>query len=234
MRSAARRNERSNYKLDIQVSALADATAPVQADFADGLQGGPDFWEVTGLRRGDTLNMRRGPSASEGIVLRFANGAVLRNKGCRMNGGQRWCKVERPDAPAISGWVAGRFLRESSYQGATSLPAEPSMDAKGDALVPGTKFHATGQVPCARTGNQPMGSCAFGVVRGVRGDGTLTVFWPDGSSRIIEFKGGAPVRSDQPQPDGTAAIDMRRNADLMQITIGQERFEIVDAIIQGG
>jgi hypothetical protein len=112
MRSAARRNERSTYTLDIQVSPLADAKAPVQADFADGLQGGPDFWEVTGVPKGDTLSVRRGPSASEPIVTRLNNGAVLRNKGCRMNGGQRWCKVERRDAPVDAGWVAGRYLRE--------------------------------------------------------------------------------------------------------------------------
>jgi hypothetical protein len=112
MRSAARRNERSSYTLDIQVSALADVNAPVQADFADGLQGGPDFWEVVGVPKGDRLNMREGPSAAEPIVTRLSNGAVLRNMGCRMNGGQRWCKVERRGAPADTGWVAGRYLRE--------------------------------------------------------------------------------------------------------------------------
>ena len=112
MRSAARRNERSRYTLDIGVSALADPKAPVKADFADGLQGGPDFWEVVGVAKGDTLNIHRGPSAKDPIVLRVDNGARLRNKGCRMNGAQRWCLVEQPEAPGKSGWAAGRYLRE--------------------------------------------------------------------------------------------------------------------------
>lgn len=112
MRSAARRNERTSYRLDLGVSALASTTAPVKADFADGLQGGPDFWEVFGVPRGDTLNIRSGPSAKDSIVLRVDNGARLRNKGCRMNGAQRWCLVERADAPGVSGWAAGRYLRE--------------------------------------------------------------------------------------------------------------------------
>jgi len=42
-----------------------------------------------------------------------------------------------------------------------------------DALVPGTGFHATGNIPCARWAGQPMGSCLFGVVR--EGDGSGTV-----------------------------------------------------------
>jgi hypothetical protein len=115
-RAAARRNERSTYRLDVSISPLgkAEQLSPVQADFADGLQGGPDFWRVTGVPRGDTLNMRRGPSAAEPIVMRFDNGAILRNRGCRMNEGQRWCKVEKPDTPAEAGWVAGRYLREGS------------------------------------------------------------------------------------------------------------------------
>ena len=112
VRAAARRNERTSYRLDIGVSALADPKAPVKADFADGLQGGPDFWEVVGVAKGDMLNIHRGPSAKDPIVLRVDNGARLRNKGCRMNGAQRWCLVEQPEAPGKSGWAAGRYLRE--------------------------------------------------------------------------------------------------------------------------
>lgn len=114
VRAAARRNERTSYRLEIGVSALADTKAPVKADFADGLQGGPDFWQVVGVPKGDRLNIHRGPSAKDPIVLRVDNGARLRNKGCRMNGAQRWCLVERPDAPEVSGWAAGRYLREGS------------------------------------------------------------------------------------------------------------------------
>jgi hypothetical protein len=40
----------------------------------------------------------------------------MRNLGCRMSGEQRWCQVARPEDPGTKGWVAGRYLRESSYQ----------------------------------------------------------------------------------------------------------------------
>ncbi|WP_295385052.1 SH3 domain-containing protein [uncultured Thiodictyon sp.] len=85
-------------------------------DFADALAGGPDFWEVTGLAGGDTLNLRAGPSAHARVVGEIRNGSVLRNLGCRMSGKQRWCHVARPQDSTANGWVAGRYLRESSYQ----------------------------------------------------------------------------------------------------------------------
>lgn len=66
------------------------------------------------------------------------NGDVLRNRGCQMTDGQRWCGVERPDGSG-RGWVAGRYLRESS--------GAPSQANPSDALVPGTNYHATGQIP---------------------------------------------------------------------------------------
>ena len=137
-RSAARRNEKSNYTLDIAIAAQGGASEvpPVQGDFADGLAGGPDFWEVTGVPAGDTLNMRKGPSTKDSVVMAFANGSVLRNKGCRMEGGQRWCQVERPMMPRSgAGWqgvICERRLRLPTtdrarmlwFRERTSMPQE--------------------------------------------------------------------------------------------------------------
>ncbi len=92
-----------------------EALPPVQDDYADGLEGGPDFWEVTGVSAGDMLNLRARPSAKARILLRFRNGTALRNGGCRMFGGQRWCRVTTVRGPDATGWVAGRYLREGSY-----------------------------------------------------------------------------------------------------------------------
>jgi hypothetical protein len=55
MRSAARRGEVARYSLDVEITS---------ADFADGLGGGPDFWEVTGLGASGKLNLRETPAAS--------------------------------------------------------------------------------------------------------------------------------------------------------------------------
>ena len=90
--------------------AAADRHSP---DFADGLSGGPDYWEVTGVDADDTLSVRKKPSPRATKVTQFSNGTVLRNLGCKLARGQRWCRVERPDGPPLRGWVNGRYLRES-------------------------------------------------------------------------------------------------------------------------
>ncbi|HTR12519.1 MAG TPA: SH3 domain-containing protein [Roseiarcus sp.] len=113
MRNDARRGKIANYVLTI-VLGRRSVTNEQGPDFADGLTGGPDFWEVTGVGAGDTLNMRSEPSPNAGIVAQFPNGAVLKNLGCKNTGGQRWCRAERSEAPPAQGWVKGRYLREAS------------------------------------------------------------------------------------------------------------------------
>jgi hypothetical protein len=95
-------------------TATRNESAARSDDYADGLAGGPDFWEVHGVARGDRLKVRRGPSAREHVVTDLDNGAVLRNRGCEIHGGQRWCRISMRDDPSVHGWVAGRYLRESS------------------------------------------------------------------------------------------------------------------------
>jgi hypothetical protein len=54
------------------------------ADFADGLSGGPDYWQVTSLDAGASLSLRKQPSPRAAKVEQFAEGTVLRNLGCRI------------------------------------------------------------------------------------------------------------------------------------------------------
>jgi hypothetical protein len=110
MRNAAQRGESATFSLTVEVTGGDPGN--VQPDFADGLSGGPDFWEVANVPPGDRLNVREEPSAEATTVARLPNGTVLRNLGCRMNGQTRWCRVERRDGSA-GGWAAGRFLIES-------------------------------------------------------------------------------------------------------------------------
>ena len=123
-------------------------------------------------------------------------------------------------------------LRLAVTGGATaSAPAAqartPVAAPSHDARVAGTAFHATGDIPCARAAGQPMSSCQFGVVR-APGGGTVTVQWRGGGSRAIRFERGVPVGSDG------GAVTFERREDLFMIRVGEERFEIPEAVITGG
>lgn len=114
MRAAARRGEQANYSLKVQIGGEHRQSAAPKLDFADSLAGGPDFWEVSGVAAGDQLNLRREPTSQAGVIVAMPNGTVLRNHGCEMHGGQRWCQVSMRDDPQNRGWVSGHYLRESS------------------------------------------------------------------------------------------------------------------------
>lgn len=107
----------------------------------------------------------------------------------------------------------------------------PSRDAK----VAGTDFNATGEIGCARGAGQPMGRCNFGVNREGNGNGMITVFWPDGGMRIIYFEMNTPSSFDQSQADGDVRMEVSRDATyLYMVSIGDQRFEIPEAVMAGG
>ncbi len=121
------------------------------------------------------------------------------------------------------------FTLDISITGSAGAPQQST-----DAMVPGTDFNATGIISCARNAGQPMGDCNFGVKREGNGNGMVTVFWPDGGSRVIFFENGTPAYFDQSQADGDAQMTSSENNDIFRISIGAERFEIFDAVINGG
>ena len=195
IRSAARRNERSDYTLDISVTG--DTGPVVQGDFADGLMGGPDFWGVSGLQPGDTLNLRAGPTTGAAVLARLDQGTSLRNLGCRMTEGQRWCQVKTAGGVAVTGWVAGAYLVEGGGQEAGSTPSSE----------PVTRTERV-QFPAGATGTTLGGRLnagdAVNYVLGARDGQFLTVnlapqspdthfniFVPGGGMLYELFKGGA-------------------------------------------
>jgi hypothetical protein len=105
--------------------------------------------------------------------------------------------------------------------------------SSGDALVEGTKYHATGSIPCAMALGQPTGSCPFGVIREGNGNGIVTVTKPDGRTRAIFFKNGKAIGADVSQAD-PGEFSASREGDLTVVRIGDERYEIPDALIFGG
>lgn len=129
---------------------------------------------------------------------------------------------------------AARRNETASYRLEISITG--AGDAAGrstDAKVPGTEFHATGMLPCSMGGGQPTTQCKFGVRREGSGSGTVTITRPDGRTRTIIFTKGRATGYDQSQAD-SAPLQATREGDLTIVRIGSERYEIPDAVIEGG
>jgi hypothetical protein len=102
-----------------------------------------------------------------------------------------------------------------------------------DALVEGTDYHATGDIPCAMGADQPTGTCPFGVKREGNGSGMVTVTKPDGRTRTIFFKDGTATGADTSEAD-PGEFSAEKKDDVSIVRIGDERYEIFDAVIFGG
>ena len=102
-----------------------------------------------------------------------------------------------------------------------------------DAKVPGTNYHATTEIPCSMGGGAPTTSCFAGVTRERGGSGTVTVTKPDGRTRTIFFEKGRATGYDQSQAD-PGKFSASRKGDTTTVHIGQERYEIFDAMLFGG
>ncbi len=87
---------------------------------------------------------------------------------------------------------------------AAALPGDG--DGQGDAMVPGTSYHATAQIRCSGYQGAPAGMCDAGVVRGT-GTGTyVEVTLPDGRTRTIFFNSdGSFLSFSTAEADGTSA-----------------------------
>lgn len=211
MRSAARRDEVANHTLGIGLAG---------ADFADSLAGGPDWWQVSGISEG-ALNIRSGPDTRYDVVGKAQNGEAAQNRGCRMTGQTRWCSI-RVDGSGMQGWVAGRYLIEGA---APAMAEVPEGGPKGN----GVPFDATGEVSCAMAADAPMANCPFGVVRDGPGNAGVWIALGDGAERAILFEGGVPVSADSPAP-----LSFTKDGDLFTISVGDERYQFPEALVNGG
>jgi len=105
------------------------------------------------------------------------------------------------------------------------------LPAAQDALLPGTQFHASGQitgVPSFET--KPRECEAFVTRRGVDGTATIEIPLPNSLKRRILFVKGMPVASDSPE-----ALKFTRQGDVTTVKLGaDEWYAIPDALVVGG
>jgi hypothetical protein len=99
-----------------------------------------------------------------------------------------------------------------------------------DALVPGTNYNATAEIPCVTAAGMARSRCKAGVMRMPMGEATVEIATADGGQRHIYFKNGRASSS-----DANAPFNVTRRGDVSIIRIGRyEVYEIVDAFVVGG
>ncbi|WP_229658062.1 hypothetical protein [Blastomonas marina] len=144
-------------------------------------------------------------------------------------------------AEALGGSVVAtidgvRLVSVPAAMGENGPPPPP--DEPGDALVEGTDYNATTQLPCGFGGAEPNESCFAGVKRRWAEDGTtlVEVKKPDGRTRAIFVRGTTPYGADSAQSDGSAGWDfaVARSGDRTTVTFGPETYVLVDAFLEGG
>jgi hypothetical protein len=124
---------------------------------------------------------------------------------------------------------AGRRSEKANYRLEMIVTGAPHGAGGGDALVPGTDFHAKAQIPCVAEPNEPMRQCDAGVKRTANG-GTVHVTTLDGGSRVITYRDGKVFSTDADSP-----FEVERRDDWTIVRIGTvEVYEIPDALVFGG
>ena len=99
-----------------------------------------------------------------------------------------------------------------------------------DALVPGTRYHATADISCVTTPGGSPGACKAGVIRKGAGNAVVEMQTPDGGQRSITFTGGKATSS-----DASSKMTATKNGDITTVRIGEvEVYYIPDAFVFGG
>ena len=189
--------------------------------------GGPRNWQVSTVS--GRLNLRAEPAISAQIVATYASGTILDNLGCQRAEERVWCDVQELGG-GPRGYVAAEFLRPAlapDGRAATGVDDSAARAAEG-------MFDASGEIPCATAAGQPMIQCEFGVARSGGGYATMVVKAGEGHSRVIFFRMGRPVGTDASEAGGDTRFRASRESDLHKVLVGNERYEIPDAVILGG
>lgn len=128
---------------------------------------------------------------------------------------------------------AARRNEKANYRLEVNVsPLEPKVQQK-DATVGSTNFNATGKIPCSSGESEPNENCDFGVIREGNGSGKVIITRMDGVTRTIYFKNGEATGYSGTDED-QEKFEASKNADLYIINIGNERYQIPEAVIYGG
>ena len=128
---------------------------------------------------------------------------------------------------------AARRLESSRYSLRLGIDGDAlaPIPASHDALIPGTPYHASAEVPCISGSSGKAASCKASVIRRANNSATVVVTNPEGQKRQFLFVNGKAVASDQPEQ-----LMVQKRGDVSLLSLGEnfERYEIVDALVVGG
>jgi hypothetical protein len=137
-------------------------------------------------------------------------------------------------AQAIVQGLQGRVVGETDGVTLISVPNEGHL--AGGTTSASAPAHSTGTLRCTRVAGQRMRLCRFEVTRRDDHSAVLVVYLPAGGTRAIFFgpdgsvAGIARKATDRPV-HGNATIRRRATTDL--ISVGHERYEVRDELIEG-
>ena len=187
-------------------------------------EGGPRNLEVTA-----TANLQEQPDATSNVVTTYEAGTILDNLGCEQAQETVWCDVQQLGG-GPRGYVSTEFLEPAvSPDGSVATGPDDSALRAGQG-----EFDATGQVPCSQEAGQPTTQCDFSVARAGGGYATVVITRPDGRTRAVYFRMGIPIGVDTSEADPGGEFSTTKESDLNIISVGDERYEIPDAVVLGG
>lgn len=224
MRSAARRNEKADYTLTIRLSENS-AQAASSGDFADGMSGGPDVWEVASNASVGDRVLRNEAKASGRGIMTLDPGAKLKNLGCRLEAETKWCEVELDEQPKLKGWIVGAALVESASDaaGSVALPLPSKFDASAQAKCSAGAPASFGLPPLDKT-------CEVRVIRRP-GEVELWLLKPSTTSegRFLSFSKRSFKSDDESE------VTWLRSDDNWAVSVnGNEFYFFPDALLTGG
>jgi hypothetical protein len=107
---------------------------------------------------------------------------------------------------------------------AADLGKAPASDAK----VKGTRYHATGPLPCRMGNDKPM-QCEFGVIRGKPGNAEVHITPPGGLKRVLTFMGDKVTTN-----PGEKIKAVKQGYDWLIEVNDYEHYTVPEAVVSGG
>ena len=127
-----------------------------------------------------------------------------------------------------------RVHRRSSHRSSSSYKHNSSHNNNRSHSSGKVAYDASGKVPCKLGRGRPTSNCNFGVMRRGGGNADVHIKSGNGRERVIYFQNGRAVGYNRNQGNNNPSFRATKEGDLYIITIGEERYEIPEAVVYGG